>query len=203
MQIDERDQQTAALRDHLSKLSEASLRINESLEFDAVLQEVLDSARSLTGARYGLMVLLDDEGQGQDCKTSGLSPIQSRGLWLRPERHKLFEHFTHTKEPLRLRNLHGYIQSEGLPEFHPQIPLSPSPAALATPIRYRGHSVGTFSLCEKGGDDTFTAADEETLVMFAAQAALVIANERRHRDEQKARRDLETLIDTSPVGVGS
>ena len=37
--------------------------------------------------------------------------------------------------------------------------------------------------------------------MFASQAALVIANARRHRDEQRARADLETLIDTSPVGV--
>ena len=47
----------------------------------------------------------------------------------------------------------------------------------------------------------FTTEDEETLVMFASQAALVIANARRHRDEQRARADLETLIDTSPVGV--
>ena len=39
------------------------------------------------------------------------------------------------------------------------------------------------------------------LVMFASQAALVIANARRHRDEQRARADLEALIDTSPVGV--
>ena len=37
--------------------------------------------------------------------------------------------------------------------------------------------------------------------MFASQAALVIANARRHRDELRARSDLETLIDTSPVGV--
>ena len=37
--------------------------------------------------------------------------------------------------------------------------------------------------------------------MFASQAALVIANARRHRDELRARADLEALIDTSPVGV--
>ena len=47
----------------------------------------------------------------------------------------------------------------------------------------------------------FTAEDEETLVMFASQAALVIANARRHRDEQRARADLETLVNTTPVGV--
>ena len=37
--------------------------------------------------------------------------------------------------------------------------------------------------------------------MFASQAALVIANARRYRDEQRARAGLETLIETSPVGV--
>ena len=34
----------------ISKLSEASLRINESLEFDTVLQEVVGSARELTAS---------------------------------------------------------------------------------------------------------------------------------------------------------
>ena len=47
----------------------------------------------------------------------------------------------------------------------------------------------------------FTAGDEETLVMFASQAALVIANARRHRDEQRARADPETLVNTMPEGV--
>ena len=47
----------------------------------------------------------------------------------------------------------------------------------------------------------FTPEDEETLVMFASQAALVIANARRHREEQRTRADLETLVNTTPVGV--
>ena len=37
--------------------------------------------------------------------------------------------------------------------------------------------------------------------MFASQAALVIANARRHRDGRRARTDLETLVNTTPVGV--
>ena len=43
------------LRERLSRLSAASRRINESLDFDRVLQGALDSARSLTGARIGVM----------------------------------------------------------------------------------------------------------------------------------------------------
>ena len=62
-----------------------------------------------------------------------------------------------------------------------------------------GESVGAFYVGEK--DVEFTPEDEETLVMFASQAALVIANARRHRDEQRARADMETLVNTTPVGV--
>ena len=54
-QADDQAQEIAKLRDRLSRLSQASLRINESLDFDTVLQGVLDSACSLTGARYGVI----------------------------------------------------------------------------------------------------------------------------------------------------
>ena len=41
------ERENRALRERLSRLSEASLRINESLQFDTVLQEVLDNAHQL------------------------------------------------------------------------------------------------------------------------------------------------------------
>ncbi len=65
---DKRDEEISALRERLARLSEASLRINESLEFEAVLHGVLDSARDLTSARYGAIILLDDAGlaEGQE-----------------------------------------------------------------------------------------------------------------------------------------
>ena len=53
-------EENESLRERLSRLSEASLRINESLDFGTVLQGVLDNARALTGARYGVITLLDD-----------------------------------------------------------------------------------------------------------------------------------------------
>ena len=48
-----RNLEIQALRGRQSRLSEASLRINVSLDFYAILQGVLDSVRSLTGASYG------------------------------------------------------------------------------------------------------------------------------------------------------
>ena len=71
---DELAREVDVLRERLFRLSEANVRINESLDFDTVLQGILDSAWSLTGARFGLLVLADDLGREQDLLVSGLSP---------------------------------------------------------------------------------------------------------------------------------
>ena len=69
-------------------------------------------------------------------------------------------------------------------------------------LRHGGESIGAIYLGVKRSGPEFTEEDEETLLMFAAQAALVIANARRHRDEQRARaRPGDPGRDTAPVGV--
>ena len=69
-----------ALRDRLSRLCEATLRINESLDLDTVLQEVVDSARALTESPYGVITTLDDSGLPKDFVTSGMTPEAHRAL---------------------------------------------------------------------------------------------------------------------------
>ncbi|MCY3855862.1 MAG: hypothetical protein OXF78_06150, partial [Rhodospirillales bacterium] len=49
-----------ALRGRIAALSAAILRISASLEAHTVLQEVVDSARALIGARYGVIVSVDE-----------------------------------------------------------------------------------------------------------------------------------------------
>ena len=187
-----------ALRDRLSRLSEASLRINESLDLDTVLQEVVDSARALTGSPYGVITTLDDSGLPKDFVTSGMTPEAHRALenYL-PDGLLVYRYLSGLREPLRISNYHDYVASMGLSDF---LPFSVS-SFLAAPIRHAGRAVGNIYLGKQGPGDEFTQEDEETLVMFASQAALVISNARRHWSEQQARANLETLIDTSPVGV--
>ena len=55
-------------------------------------------------------------------------------------------------------------------------------------MRQLGEHVGSFWLAEKAGAAGFTADDEELLVLFAAQAAVAVANARAFRDERRARR---------------
>ena len=57
--------------ERLTRLSQASLRINGSLDFDDVLQGVLHSARSLTVARYGRGVIYQSAAQDTNVMTHG------------------------------------------------------------------------------------------------------------------------------------
>ena len=197
---DQRTQELEALRNRLSMLSEASLHINESLDFDTVLQGVLDSARHLTAARYGVMVLLDEGGQVGDFLSSGTTAAEAERLWLTPEGHQIFESLVEISEPVRVADVVEHVRSRGFAEFTVPVPVEVF-RLLAVPMSCQGDRVGQMFVGDKDGGAEFTRVDEETLVMFASQAALVIANARRHRDELRARADLETLVDTSPVGV--
>ena len=189
----------AALRERLSRLSEASLHITEDLDLDAVLQGVLDGARSLTGARMGGVTILDDSGQLRDFITSGLTDEDHQRFVNLPGGPEFFAYLSGLPEPLRLADFSAHTTALGLPEIGP--PLGPVGSFLGSPIRLRGVRAGNLYLSDKEGGGAFTQDDEETLAMFASHAAMAIANARRHREEQRARTYLETLIDTSPVGV--
>ena len=199
--MDEQDREIAELRERLSRLSEAGLRITEDLDFNSVLQGVLDAARSLTGARYGVIVLHDEAGNAEDSLSSGMTRDETERVWALPESPKHFEYLSRIPGPIRVPDLLGHIRSLGLPEMRFPLDLSEKVSFLASPVLHRGERVGSIYLAEKERGQEFTWEDEETLVLFASQAAMAIANARRHREERRARADLETLIDTSPVGV--
>ena len=186
--------------DRLARLSEASLRITEHLDPDAVLQSVVDGARLVTGALWGGITTLDEAGQLQDFITSGLTAEEHRRFVELPGGPAFFEYLSSLPEPLRLADFSSYTQAQGLPEI--DSPLGPVRTFLGAPIRQLGRRVGNLYLSEKEGGQEFTREDEESLVMFAAQAALALANARRYHDEQRARQDLEALVNTAPVGVG-
>ena len=193
---DELRREIEALRNRISTLSAAVLRISASLDLGTVLREVVDSARALTGARYGVITTVDEAGQAQDFVTSGFTPEEHQQLAAWPDGPRLFAHFRNLPGAVRLRDLPGYVRSLGFASD-----LMRSNTFQGTPMRHRGVHVGNFFLAEKEGAPEFTGEDEEVLVLFASQAATAIANARTHRAEQRARADLETLVDTSPVGV--
>ena len=180
----------------LSALSKALLRISASLDLETVLQEVADGACVLTGARYGCIVTVDESGTPQDFVTSGLTEDDHRRVAEWPDGPRLFEQLRSLPGPFRIADFAAFVRSFGV-----TWELVLSRACMSTPLRHRGADVGNFFLGDKEGGAEFTDEDEEVLLLFAAQAAAAIVNARTYRAEQRARADLETLVETSPVGV--
>ena len=190
-------QENQALRERLSRLSEASVRINESLDFNVVLQEVIDNARYLTNARYGVIASMDEVGGLDSVLTSGTTEDEHRQLLELPDGTRIFDHFIKIPGPFRVDNYYEYAVSVGLEGLLPMTVFG----GVAAPITHRGVPVGIIWLGHELEVKRFSDEDVETLVMFASQAAMVISNARRYRDEMRSRTDLETLISTTPVGV--
>ena len=195
---DHHDKQVQVLRDRLSRMSEAYLRISENLDLDSVLQGVIDSARSLSGASYGGILTVDEAGQPRDFVSSGLRQEEHWKAQEPPEGRLFFHYLLGLSTPLRVPDVARHFRSVGLPEFRAPVRAT---SFMATPLRNQGAAWGVIYLANGEDGREFTAEDEEMVVMFASHAALVIANARRYREEQRARAGLQTLIDTSPVGV--
>ncbi|MYD98656.1 MAG: response regulator [Gammaproteobacteria bacterium] len=189
-------QENRGPRQRVSTLNAAILRISATLDVHTVLHEVVQCARDLTGARYGVIAAVDESGIPRDVVFSGFTAEEEEALAAWPDSVRLFDQLKDLQGPLRLADLSAYVQGLGMvpaPTF--------SRTFQGTPMRHMGADVGNFFLAEKADGEEFTDNDEEVLVLFAAQAAAAIANARAHRREQRARADLEALVETTPVGV--
>ena len=184
------------LRSRLIKLTEAILRISVDLDLDTVLQQVVDSARSLVGARYGAILTFDETGRVLDFITSGITPEERRRVGNWPKGLGMLGYLNEVDGPVRLSDVSGHPKSVGVPKDHP-----PIRTFLGTQIRDRDKSSGNIYLAGKEDGLEFTREDEETLEMFATQAAMAITNARRYGEERRTKADLEALVNTSPVGV--
>ena len=150
-----------------------------------------------------MLAHFDETGDAQaaGALTFGLTPAQAEAMWEMLTGSEFCTFFEQLPGPTRLRDLAGHFAAQGLPGFRLPVPVTSPVSFLGVVLRRGGEPIGAIYLGVKKSGPEFTEEDEETLLMFAAQAALVIANARKHQDEQRARADLETLIDTSPVGV--
>lgn len=176
----ERLQDRLRMQNHeLLALHHATLSIERRLDLNAVLQGVVDEARSLFDARYGALMYLRDDGTKAAFITSGITPEQRRLIGPEPEGHGVLGVVLNEGESLLLDRIEDHPRSIGFPANHPEMT-----ALLAVPIRSQTGILGNLYIAD--GDDgiRFEESDEETLNRFAAVAAVAIENARLHRQVQ-------------------
>ena len=115
---DELRRENEVLRDRLSRLSAAVLRVSARLELNTVLQEVVESARALTGARCGATTTIDARGQACEFVSSGLTSEEHRQLAEWPDGPRLFEHLQELPAPLRLRDARAFHSVVEVDQFY-------------------------------------------------------------------------------------
>ncbi len=128
--------------------------------------------------------------------TCGMTPEEHRRLGDSPKGLGLLGYLNEIEGPLRVADIAGHARSVGFPENHP-----PMKTFLGAPLRFQGKRLGNIYLTEKGDGQEFNREDEDILVMFASQSAVVIANARVLSEARQARADMEALVNISPVGV--
>ncbi len=190
----QRDEQVS--QDRLANLVEACLRVSESLETETVLQNVIDNARRLTAARYGVLLAYSASGEVENIITSGGTAGEFHGVTTLPEGKGLLGYLNEVQGPLRVADIASHPRSVGLPDGHP-----PMRTFLGMPIRRDGLHIGNIYLAEAERAEEFTPVDEDIIARFASHAGAAISNARKFEAERRIKTDLKTLVDIAPFGV--
>lgn len=173
----------------LRRLLEVGLVLVSELDPEAVLHQVLEVARDLTGARYAALGILDPAGRELErFITSGVDDETRRAIGELPRGRGLLGELIEKPQPLRLEQLDRHPRSYGFPPGHP-----PMTTFLGVPVVVRGQAYGNLYLTDRK-DGPFDARDEETLSVLARWAGVAIANSRLHAGMEQQRDDLERAV---------
>src|SRR5690348_7223050 len=175
----------------LRELIDASIALNSELSLESLLQKTVETAASLTGARYAALGVIDESGAALErFVTTGIDDETRTTIGDLPRGRGILGVLIREARPLRLTHLGDDPRSVGFPPGHP-----PMDSFLGVPVMLRGVAYGNLYLTEKEGGE-FTDDDQELVTLLAAQAAVAIENARLYESATRWSRQLETLHET-------
>jgi signal transduction histidine kinase len=189
-----RDGQNEVLR----RVSAAVLAVTRELSVGDVLQVIVRSARSLSGARYAAIGIPDDHGSFAEFVVDGISGRQRKAIGPLPRQHGVLAVMLREGQPLRLADIRADPRFEGWPRAHPDLA-----DILGMPIKDGDRVLGFIFAANKSPGAGFTVRDEELLSLFATHAAIALTNARLYERarqlsvlEERARlaRDLHDAV---------
>ncbi|MEU3202532.1 GAF domain-containing protein [Streptomyces cyaneofuscatus] len=151
----------------LPLLLEAVLSIGSDLGLRATLQQIVDTATTLTGARYGALGVLEpDQDRTEALYTTGMTEAEQQRVGrLLPERRAALPPEEGRKAP-------------------------PAPAFLTAPIQVHTQLFGHLCLAEKSSGP-FSETDRALLHVLASQAGIAIGNARLYESARQRERWIE------------
>ncbi len=162
------------VEERFRRLLSAGVGIYSQHTLPDVLQQVVDAARDVVGARYAALGVLDMGGtRVAEFVTSGLDQAARTRIGDLPRGHGLLGLVIGEKRPIRSADLSRDPRRHGFPPHHP-----PMKTFLGVPITTGKTVFGNLYLTEKIGATEFDAEDERIAVLLAGQAAVAVENAR-------------------------
>jgi signal transduction histidine kinase len=191
----------------LRRLMAAVLMITADVELPELLHDLVREARSLVGARYAALGVLNSTRTAvEEFLTTGLTEEEEARIGPRPTGRGVLGLLITEPVPLRIANLADHPERYGFPPNHP-----PMTTFLGVPIRIRGDVYGNLYLTDKEGGAVFTDEDEALAEAFALAAGIAIENHRLHDqvrvmsvldDRDRIARDLHDRVIQRVYAVG-
>jgi len=160
----------------LRVMSDAILAIAAEPRVETVLRKLVDSARELVNARYAALGIPDEGGEAfAQFIYTGMSDELVARIGPLPRTHGLLGAMLAETTPYRTTDIRNDARFQWWPDAHPRMS-----SFLGVPVISQGKVVAGFYLTDKLGSTEFSQADQETIEMLAAHAAVAIENARLH-----------------------
>lgn len=169
------------VRQRFERLLSAGVSIFSQHTLDRVLQEIVDVARDVVGARYAALgVMGEDQASLVRFVTSGMDEATRARIGELPRGRGLLGAVIRSATAIRTADINTHPQHYGFPPHHP-----PMTSFLGVPVMGRRRLVfGNLYLTEKTGAGEFSSEDEAIAVLLATQAAVAIENARLHEESE-------------------
>lgn len=191
----------------LRRLMAAVLMITAEVELTDLLKHLVEEARTLVGARYAALGVLNPARTGlEQFLTVGLSEEEEAQIGDRPVGRGVLGLLITEPAPLLLHDLGEHPGRYGFPPNHP-----PMTSFLGVPVRVRDDVYGNLYLTEKQGEADFTDEDAALAEALALAAGMAIENNRLHDrvlvmsvldDRDRIARDLHDRVIQRVYAVG-
>src|SRR6266487_348018 len=169
------------IRERFERLLAAGIAIFSRHDVEHVLQQVVDAAREVVGARYAALgVMGEDRETLVQFVTSGLDEATRKKIGDLPRGRGLLGHVIREAKPIRSADINHHPQRYGFPPHHP-----PMKSFLGVPVTGRDGVFGNLYLTEKIDAAEFDAEDEAIAVLLASQAAVAVENARLYSESEQ------------------
>ena len=183
--------------DELAALHEMALEVNSQQALETLLHTIVERAVRLLDVRGGELYLCDPERQVVRCVVSYRTPVDYTGMIMQYGEGAAGV-VAQTGQPLIIANYRTWPKRVAACECDPLLT-----ALVGVPMIWRGQVIGVIHALDDAARQIFTPADQELLAMFAAQAAIAVANARLLEAERAQRVQAEALRDTAAALAGA